>query len=119
MSLKLSPQHGANPSLSTCFWCGEDDGSIILMGRLPNDEPAPRKVCASYEPCPDCQAKMALGITFMEATETIHGPKPTGRWMVVKPEAIERLINDPELATQILHARKTYVEPAVFRSLQP
>jgi hypothetical protein len=97
LELKLSPQHGVNPALSTCFWCGADDGSILLMGRLPNDEPAPTKVCASYEPCPTCQSHMDLGITLMEADPTTN--RPTGRWMVIKPEAVGPMASVPRTPT--------------------
>jgi hypothetical protein len=41
--IKLSPQHGVNPSIGVCFYCGEDSGEIILPGRLKGDVEAPRR----------------------------------------------------------------------------
>lgn len=40
-SIRLSPKHGLNPSISVCFFCGEDKNEIILPGKLEGDAEAP------------------------------------------------------------------------------
>lgn len=116
-SIPLHPKHGLNPTMEVCFWCGEDTGAIALLGnrsqRITGRDEAPRRTCLNYEPCPACQEKMALGVTLMEH----DGKKPTGRWLVIKPEAIRRIVNDDSLARTIENAGKAFVEPEVFNQL--
>lgn len=81
MSIKLSPKHGINPSLEVCFYCGADIG-VALLGKLPNDAEAPRKICTSYEPCEDCKKSFKDKVILLECNQ---GEKPTGRyWLVIK-----------------------------------
>ena len=34
MSIKLSPKHGLNPTIATCFYCGKDKNELILAGKI-------------------------------------------------------------------------------------
>ena len=102
-SIKVSPKHGVNPSLETCFWCGKEMG-VALLGRLKGDAEAPRHVCLGLEPCNDCKARFAQGVQIVEVSEDgsrFDGNKafqikdaeghivyPTGRFVVMKAEAI-------------------------------
>jgi hypothetical protein len=115
--------------LVQCTWCGDGTGEIALMGHMSErtanavgardpmnriDKEAPRMAPISDEPCKDCQARMALGITFIEVrAETFDGTPPdrTGRWWVVKEESCRRFINEPALSS-ILEKRKAYIERA-------
>ena len=36
MALKLSPKHGLNPTISVCFWCGEEKDESALLGHIGN-----------------------------------------------------------------------------------
>lgn len=56
-----------------------------------------------YEPCEKCRAKMALGVTLMEATskpnsvakvEMQKGIYPTGRYVVIKREAARKMFDN-------------------------
>lgn len=56
---------------------------------------APHRAVYDYEPCDSCKEGMSLGVTIIEASsEKIGAPPiqegcyPTGRWWVVKREAI-------------------------------
>lgn len=103
--LKLSPNHGLNPTISVCFWCGEEKGEIALLGRIGDarkgeDIEANMRTVIDYEPCPACLAKMNSGFTVVEATTSpndttrvpIHdGIYPTGRFVVIKPEVARRI----------------------------
>jgi len=64
MDIIIDPNHGVNPSLSVCFWCGETE-SLILFGRLSprlkqklkmpeSATSAPRHIIASSNPCSAC-----------------------------------------------------------------
>lgn len=131
MSVRLSEKHGVNPTMGVCFWCGEDDGTIALLGRLPNDREASRKTVLSYDPCDTCKENMALGITLIEARPrpehegmpAINGTRrdphphdavyPTGRWCVMKEEAFLRIFNGPEAEVALKH-RKAFLELDVY-----
>jgi hypothetical protein len=126
-SIRLHPEHGLNPTLAVCFWCGKDRGEIALLGAAYKGE-APMHMVLDYEPCAACKAGMAGGITFVECSPA--GDKrrpiakrdgkeiaPTGRWLVVKAEAIERMGLEPELLAGILEHRKAYVDPEAFEML--
>lgn len=105
--IELSPKHGLNPSLDLCFWCGEAMG-VALVGRIrrngESDAEAPHEMCTGLKPCPECAKKWSTGVPLIEVTEDgsrfggnerwAFKPKgsqpvwPTGRWVVVKPEAV-------------------------------
>ena len=95
--IRLSEKHGVNPSLDTCFFCGEPKG-IALFGKLKGDAEAPRHVLLNYEPCEKCKAAMALGTTIIAVSETDNGNRPiqdklypTGSWCVMRKEAAKEL----------------------------
>lgn len=93
----LSPKHGVNPTILVCFFCGEDKNEIALLGKLENDREAPRTMVINYEPCDKCKEQWDKGVVLIEVTNypnTINQPEiqenafPTGRLVVVKPEAL-------------------------------
>ena len=125
--IRLSEKHGVNPSMSVCFWCGEDDGTILLLGKINrtirgvSDPEAPRRMVASREPCADCQAKMVLGVTFIEV-DIVEGNEPsmdnaTGRWWVLREEAVDRMGLDPTLNETIRKAGCTMIDKKVVEIL--
>lgn len=96
-SIKLSPQHGLNSTIPVCFFCGKDKNEIVLLGKINReDDEAPRKMIVDFTPCEECQKKFAEGVLLIEVTsspEYIGMPisedaYPTGRFVVVKPEAL-------------------------------
>lgn len=113
-SIKISPNHGLNPTIPICFWCGEEKNEIAIMGKInEHDDEMPMHACLDYEPCESCQNKMKLGVTVIEATTTSNAATnvpmqsnayPTGRWSVVTRDFINRITgNNPKFAnTNIL-----------------
>ena len=91
--MRLSKEHGVNPSLMNCFWCGESFG-VALLGAN-HGKKAPHSIVVDYEPCGDCQEIRKKGLTLLEATDAPNhegqpdmqkGVYPTGRWWVVDPK---------------------------------
>lgn len=73
MSIKLSPKHGLNPTIATCFFCGKDKNELILAGKINrNDDEMPMHTIINYEPCDECKAKMNKGITLIAAATNQH-----------------------------------------------
>lgn len=103
--ITLSPKYGVNPTIPICFWCGEERGEVALMGRIGDgrkheDFEAPKHMVIDLEPCEECKKNMALGFTVIEATrhpnnvcrvEMQKDVYPTGRFMVIKTEAAQRI----------------------------
>lgn len=100
----LSPNHGLNPTLDMCFWCGQPKG-IALCGRLPGDKEAPMNLVTSLEPCDKCAERFKEGVLLIEVSddsERFHGNEafafkdsegkmhwPTGRYAVMAPGSIK------------------------------
>lgn len=107
-SVKLSPKYGVNPTIAVCFWCGNEKNEIALMGHIGDgrkheDFEAPRCSVIDYEPCECCRNGMESGFTVMEATnepnertsvEIQNGVYPTGRFVVLKNEAADRIFGE-------------------------
>ena len=76
-------------SNKTCFWCGKNV----------DDE-----LTEFYTPCKKCRKHMSYGTTILEATpeansttnvEIQENVYPTGRWVVMRPEAARILFGVP------------------------
>lgn len=112
-ALYLHPEHGVNPTCGVCFWCGKDDGTVVLLGRAYKGR-APHRMVVSLEPCATCRADRAKGVTIIEASDTpiVHKGNegatalsikaeggrdayPTGRWCVMTEAAAARMFNVP------------------------
>ena len=123
-SIKISEKHGVNPTIPLCFWCGREKNEIALLGKLPKDAEAPMHVILDYEPCDECEANMALGVTCIEVSpEPVHGNLPplsgmypTGNWIVVRTEAIERMITDPDMLAAVKAKGKCMLDQATFHA---
>ncbi len=103
--IRLSPEHGLNPSLGVCFWCGEDDGSVVLPGLMKGDKEAPHRAVWSMEPCKACVEKRAQGITLIECEETDDELEPTGTWFVVTEDFVRRVFSDEGMIADTMRHR--------------
>lgn len=109
----LSRKHGVNPSVGQCFLCLEDC-DVILFGQLKNDKEAPRKVCLGPQHrCSKCEELTKEGIVFISVDDAkskdMQNPWRTGGWVVIKEEAVKRIVHPPELLKSILGARFAFV----------
>lgn len=118
-SIRLSEKHGVNPAIPICFYCNEAKNEIILAGYLRGDAEAPRAAVWNMEPCDKCEEWMKQGIILVSTREGETGDNPyrTGGWAVVRDEAIESMINPPELVTSILRARFAFVPDDAWEAL--
>lgn len=130
--ITISPKYGANPSMDLCFWCGQPKG-LILCGRMHKkkgdrtDVEAPKGMVMNLEPCDKCKENFNLGVQIVEVVD--DGSKfhndltfaiqaedkkvkwPTGRFVVMKAEAIKggkpgmRMLCDPGVMDKIFAAQ--------------
>lgn len=100
MGIKLSKEHGINPSIDTCFICGKEI-DIILFGTSYKDEngktaKAPIKTCTGRL-CGTCQKAIdESGIFFIAIKDGENGKNPyrTGQIGVIKEEVVQRMFPD-------------------------
>lgn len=113
--IEISPKHGLNPTISVCFFCGEDKNEIALMGRVRERDPRtgravkgsdveiPMRMVLDYEPCDCCKEKFSTGVLLMGVTtRTTDGRPaiqrqpdgtylyPSGSYAVITPEAASK-----------------------------
>jgi len=114
MSIKLSKKHGVNPSLMSCFVCGHEFG-VALVGRLPGDEEAPRKMTDRSMICDTCQKVMDNGGSFIiEVRDGESGDNPyrMGRLVGLKDVAWKK-----NFTTSIPPDRISFMENALYEML--
>lgn len=103
-NITLSKEHGLNPTIGVCAWCGKETGEIALLGKLPGDKEAPKYSFFDYNPCDECKQKWENAVICIEVTTTrpndnrppisIHDGKelyPTMKYVGITPEAAERI----------------------------
>lgn len=126
-SIPISPKHGLNPTIPICFFCGQEKNEIALMGKLKGDVEAPRAICLDYEPCDHCKELFAQGILCIGVTDCplpdgrppISGSLyPTGAYMVVTEDFIQRLIVDEEVRKNVLDKRTMLLDHQILTQLQ-
>ena len=114
-NIRLSPEHGLNPTMGICMWCGEPTNEIGLAGRLPKDAAAPKYSVLSYEPCPKCKELWSKGVALIECslgrpderppfTKNEFGEEvyPTGRFIVLTTEGVKHFFNRDVEAGKIM-----------------
>ena len=116
-SIEVSPKHGFNPTIPVCFWCGKEKNEIALMGRVRekdhngravrgSDIEMPMKMVLDYEPCECCKEHFSQGVQVIECEHHVQDGRPpitkddtgnevfpTGRTIVFRPEAAQRIFN--------------------------
>jgi len=121
----LSKQHGVNPSVNLCFWCGESK-EITPFGASYKGE-APRNVCMDYEPCDKCKTDWKQGIVLIEVEEkplldnrppidSVNGLYPTGRFWVMTRDSIQRMITG-NMLEEILKKGRAYINQEIVSLL--
>ena len=112
--IKLHPEHGLNPTMPVCIFCGRDTGEIALLGNAYAGE-APMHMAITDEPCDKCKSEWAVGIAIME----YDGQRNTGRVLVITEEATRRWIKPGATLDRIIQVRGMRVSPATFTQLMP
>lgn len=128
-SIKLSPNHGLNPTIPVCFWCGQQKNEVALLGKLKGDAEAPMHVVLDYEPCDSCREVFKKGIHVVGVTEVapregmlpIQGKDgvnlyPTGSFFVATEQWATSFFDDSMLET-ILAKKKVLMDDSLVRSM--
>lgn len=115
--LVLSKEFGLNPTVETCFICGESIG-IALLGTQYRDKngkvaEAPSQMCMGNT-CDNCSKIIADGgVFFIEVRdgETGDNPYRTGRVIAIKEDAVKGVLKE--------YSKVNYVEQTMFNRMFP
>lgn len=126
MNLQLHPKYGVNPTIPTCFYCGEPKDEILLLGenskQITGEDEAPMHgPCFDREPCNQCKEYMAQGIIFIGVDESkstdMENPYRTGEFLVMSEDWVRRSIQPAELRDSILSRRTAFVPSELAQAL--
>jgi len=132
MSIRISNTPGLNPSVGLCYLCQEPK-EVVLFGQLTStavrhfeesgipivDGEAPHKATYDKEPCSKCRELMEQGIILISVRdeEPSDNPYRTGGWVVVREEALRRVLHDTPDTAAILSARVAFLPDPVWEAL--
>lgn len=117
--ISISKEFGLNPTVETCFICGESIG-VALLGTAYKDKDKDGKVAKAPpqvrcgHACDGCSKIIADGgIFFIEVRdgETGDNPYRTGRVIAIKEDAVKRVLKQ--------YDKVNYVEQTAFNKLFP
>jgi hypothetical protein len=114
--ITLHPEHGVNPMLTVCWWCGEDDG-IALLGRN-GGKKAPMRGIVNKAPCPKCKERIDQGCLYVfeakapDKYDPDQEPKRTGRMVCLTKEKGDEFRKD---APSVKHA--CFMEPDLYEKI--
>lgn len=115
--MRLHPKFGVNPTVPTCFFCGESKNEVVLLGAAYKGE-APMHMCIDNTPCEKCEEYMKQGIIFISVRDgSMDASYRTGRFAVVKEEAVNRLFIDGPLKQEVLKKRAVFIEDCNWSTL--
>lgn len=104
--------------LEQCFVCGEDVG-VLLDRRLKKS--LPHRTCITKAPCSKCEEHMKNGIILISVNKTLtdnaENPYRSGGWVVIKEEAVRRIIQPEELLEDICKKRMAFVPDDAWDAL--
>ena len=139
-SIKISPAHGLNPGMISCFWCGEPMG-FALYGKISTpdnkDAKAPHMMSISLDPCDKCMENFKKGITavcvqemtvfmnennaesvpdFLQITLDNEKYVVTGACSVIKKDAqvLHKLFPDKEAYEQVIKRGIFYMSKNMY-----
>jgi hypothetical protein len=132
-NIRISKKHGLNPTLLTCFWCGEETGEIALLGKIDKeDSAAPMRCVLNYEPCEKCKKLFSQGIHVIGCTEERPSNGlppisrtgdadmyPTGAYVVVSRDYIKRVFAQQgnSFVDRVLKCGKLLAEDVVVKEI--
>lgn len=140
-SIKLHSRFGVNPTMATCYICNEPS-EIILVGSstkpfrdagiaVSKDGEMPMNVgVMDGRPCSKCEGYMKQGVILISVRDDqeneiqkantdkrLPNPFRTGGWVVIKDDAIRRMLNPPELVESVLRKRMCFVPDQAWDAL--
>jgi len=116
--ITIHPEKGVNPSVSVCYFCGENKNELFLLGYNKGKE-APREAVFNTEPCDKCKEHMKKGVIFISVRDGEYGTEPyrTGKFAVVKEEGVRRIVKPKSLAEEAIKKRVCFIEDSAWKKI--
>jgi len=95
--VRLHKEHGLNPTIAQCFFCGAELNEIALLGATYKSK-APKNMVVSMRPCDECARLMSMGVLLIEVkdgSQKDKNPYRTGQIWVITDDAAQRAGLDP------------------------
>ena len=134
--IMLHKEHGLNPTMDTCFYCNKPKDILLIGSRVSKFKEAGladetgrmnhQIGVLDMEPCSECAGYIKQGIILISCKdedgnenekEIGNNPYRTGGWIVIKEEALGRMINK-ELFEDLKKKRFAFVPDAVWDMLK-
>lgn len=126
MSIRLHKEHGVNPAIYQCYWCGEDIGLVLPGADVSKFKDAGLTDASGkmnmnvgaidYTPCDKCKEYMKQGVILISVRDGDEAYR-TGGFVVVKDEVIKRMVQPDELVDQVLEKRICFISDTVWKIL--
>lgn len=120
-SVRLHYKYGLNPTIPTCYFCGQPKDEIVLLGDSIATEAPMYCGVIDYEPCSECQEHMKTGIILIgvdeEQTQDLQNPCRSGHFLVVTEDCIRRLFKTKALVESVLDKRIAFVDRRIAEEL--
>ena len=120
MNMYLHKKHGLNPTMDTCFYCGQAKDILLIGAKVSKFQEADLADSTgkmnmqigvmNMEPCGKCAEYMKQGIILISCKDDKDPKNPyrTGGWVVIKEEALNKMI-DTELFEDIKKRRFVFM----------
>lgn len=118
-SIKISAKHGVNPSSTICSLCGNENGELLLVGGLHNDDELLGHIVHNNGPCHRCREYVQKGIILIGVDDnyTEECCVMSGHFAVVSGTFVEKLFADVLEVEYVLKARVAFVPWRVIAAL--
>lgn len=101
-SIQLHREHGLNPTIPVCWFCGKDKNEIALLGAAHKTQ-APMHMVVDRRPCDDCLELMKQGIWCLEVVPGTKGnPQRAQSSCLITDEAASRIFVDTDLSMRVV-----------------
>lgn len=107
MNIKISKEHGLNPSICLCPVCKKENG-IALFGKLKGDIEAPKYIIGQ-DLCDECKKQVDDGkMFFVEVNISFTGEiiDHTGRTVIISKRAAKQILTDSQIAIGYVYVKK-------------
>ena len=122
--MKISKNHGLNPTIPLCQYCGKQKNEIILTGAQGekwakkngfSDGQMPMYVAVEndIEPCDECKK---IGVAVVELLSEVDRV-PTGRRWLIKEEAVNKLLADSQVKSEVLQKRIMLIDTETAQTM--
>lgn len=117
--MRLHREHGVNPTIPRCYFCGEDKNEVALLGAAYKTQAPMRGLCLDRNPCDKCEGYMKMGVILIEVRDGEKGDDPyrAGGWVVIKDEAVKRMLGGGDLLAEILKRRVAFIPTEAWNAL--